>query len=151
MGTYTFTFEGRTFDLLDDDQDWMITETRDVDRWIGGGGLLGSGVFTQLACQAAVSIARVRDDLTIRGWLDSQTNRVIGDIFEQVQAQIQAENTARQAEEAKLVLEGVVLSPSSGGPAQQQPKASRSSTSSKRAGGSPRSSATASTPATGPA
>ena len=111
---HTFELGGKTYDLIDLD-DWYLTESRDVDHWIGESGIAGSGRLSRIACQAAVSIARVDKGVTIRDWLDKQTNRVIGAIYEQVQAQVEAELAAEEAEKLALEASGVVLSPSHAG------------------------------------
>ncbi len=131
----TFQIGGTTYTLIDDD-DWLVKETRDIDQWIGLNGLIGSGIFTRIACQAAVSIARVDKDVTIKGWLDTASNRDLREIIEQIEAQHAERAAAKEAAEKQRVIEGVVLSPSNGGPEPRKPRASRSSTSSRRAGGS---------------
>lgn len=135
-----FEYAGKRYPLVEPD-DWMLSETREVDHWIGGQlGYADSGLLTRYACLAAVSIARIEQATSITAWLNMNTNRTVAGIVQQLEDAAEAEQAGDE-----------VLSPTNAGSGPSWPPAEPSSTSSKPSGGSRRSSATSSTPGAGTA
>lgn len=139
----TFDWNGKSYEVIEDD-DWLLKETREVERWIGNSGMAEQGIVTRFAVIGAVSIARVEPEISITSWLDAQTNRALQPLIVAIQAEVAAEEKAKADQAAA----DAVLSPTPAGSEPSQLPASPSMSSSSSDGGSPLSYDITSTPAT---
>jgi hypothetical protein len=94
----TFKFGGQDVPIVQID-DWLLTETRAVQRWLGDD-FMESGTFMQTALVGAVSVARHISTWTISGVLDSMTNADVMAMVEEV-----AKRTAEASAESLEVVD----------------------------------------------
>lgn len=74
-------------------EEWMLSETRAVQRWLGEG-IETQGSFMQASAAIAVSVARRIPTWTVQSFFDSHSNGDIVAIIEQLKAAAEDEAPA---------------------------------------------------------